>query len=103
MYEENFDGGREFMRVLNEVISDFDDLLARPEFNQVLTISFWWKSVTRFLQVEKIKTIGSTYMVASGLNPERRREASDPKEHLYQVRSWIYKREYEYATASIPL
>lgn len=27
MYEENFEGGREFLRVLNEVIGDFDELL----------------------------------------------------------------------------
>lgn len=32
MYEENFEGGREFLRVLNEVIGDFDELLDRPEF-----------------------------------------------------------------------
>lgn len=56
MYEENFEGGREFLRVLNEVrdqrsishhypsqvIGDFDELLERAEFNQI----------------EKIKTIG---------------------------------------------
>ncbi|KAK0416611.1 hypothetical protein QR680_012590 [Steinernema hermaphroditum] len=69
MYEENFEGGREFLRVLNEVIGDFDELLDRPEFNQV----------------EKIKTIGSTYMAASGLNPEKRKKASHPNEHLYQL------------------
>ncbi|CAJ0578607.1 unnamed protein product, partial [Mesorhabditis spiculigera] len=69
MYEENFEGGREFLRVLNEVIGDFDELLDRPEF----------------CHIEKIKTIGSTYMAASGLNPERRRHAAHPKEHLYQM------------------
>lgn len=69
MYEENFNGGREFLRVLNEVIADFDDLLERPEFNQV----------------EKIKTIGATYMAASGLNPEKRRLAAHPYDHLHQV------------------
>lgn len=57
------------MRVLNEIISDFDELLDRPDFSQV----------------EKIKTIGATYMAASGLNPERRRLALHPYEHLYQV------------------
>ncbi|TKR77481.1 hypothetical protein L596_018448 [Steinernema carpocapsae] len=69
MYEENFEGGREFLRVLNEVIGDFDELLDRPEFNQV----------------EKIKTIGSTYMAASGLNPDKRKKAIHPNEHLYQL------------------
>ncbi|EYB95514.1 hypothetical protein Y032_0159g3308 [Ancylostoma ceylanicum] len=69
MYEENFEGGREFLRVLNEVIGDFDELLDRPEF----------------CHIEKIKTIGAAYMAASGLNPERKRNMEHPKEHLYQM------------------
>ncbi|VDK54132.1 unnamed protein product [Gongylonema pulchrum] len=69
MYEETFEGGREFLRVLNEIIGDFDELLDRPDFSQV----------------EKIKTIGPTYMAASGLNPDRRRLALHPYEHLYQL------------------
>ncbi|VDD91807.1 unnamed protein product [Enterobius vermicularis] len=69
MYEETFEGGREFLRVLNEIIGDFDELLDHPEFSQV----------------EKIKTIGSAYMAASGLDPEKMREAQDPHEHLYQL------------------
>ncbi|KAE9417941.1 hypothetical protein Angca_007328 [Angiostrongylus cantonensis] len=69
MYEENFEGGREFLRVLNEVIGDFDELLDRPEF----------------CHIEKIKTIGAAYMAASGLNPERKRHMAHPKEHLYQM------------------
>uniref|UniRef100_H3BVX7 adenylate cyclase n=1 Tax=Tetraodon nigroviridis TaxID=99883 RepID=H3BVX7_TETNG len=36
---------------LNEIISDFDELLSKPKFSSV----------------EKIKTIGSTYMAAAGL------------------------------------
>ncbi|CAD6192956.1 unnamed protein product [Caenorhabditis auriculariae] len=69
MYEENFEGGREFLRVLNEVIGDFDELLDRPEF----------------CHIEKIKTIGAAYMAASGLNPERKKNMLHPKEHLYQM------------------
>ncbi|VDK72015.1 unnamed protein product [Litomosoides sigmodontis] len=69
MYEETFEGGREFLRVLNEIIGDFDELLDRPNFSQV----------------EKIKTIGPTYMAAAGLNPDRRRTAQHPYEHLYQL------------------
>lgn len=69
MYEENFEGGREFLRVLNEVIGDFDELLDREEF----------------CHVEKIKTIGSTYMAASGLNPLKRKKAKNPNEHIFQV------------------
>ncbi|XP_047430243.1 adenylate cyclase type 3-like [Mugil cephalus] len=47
-------GGIECLRILNEIISDFDSLLDREEF--------------RF--ITKIKTIGSTYMAASGVTPE---------------------------------
>ena len=46
--------GIECMRFLNEIIADFDQLLMKE----------------RFAGIEKIKTIGSTYMVASGVNPE---------------------------------
>jgi adenylate cyclase 9 len=35
--------------------------------------------------VEKIKTIGATYMAASGLNPDKRRLSLHPYEHLYQL------------------
>ncbi|KAM4632642.1 adenylate cyclase type 3-like [Polymixia lowei] len=53
--EENINnGGIECLRILNEIISDFDSLLDRDEF--------------RF--ITKIKTIGSTYMAASGVTPE---------------------------------
>lgn len=46
--------GIECMRFLNEIIADFDQLLIEE----------------RFASIEKIKTIGSTYMVASGVNQE---------------------------------
>ncbi len=44
--------GEDSLRLLNVIISEFDTLLERQQF----------------VGVEKIKTIGSTYMVASGLN-----------------------------------
>uniref|UniRef100_A0A9J7Y9U1 Adenylate cyclase type 3 n=1 Tax=Cyprinus carpio carpio TaxID=630221 RepID=A0A9J7Y9U1_CYPCA len=47
-------GGIECLRILNEIISDFDSLLDRTEF----------------CHITKIKTIGSTYMAASGVTPE---------------------------------
>ncbi|XP_052001580.1 adenylate cyclase type 8 [Xyrauchen texanus] len=43
------------LRVLNEIIADFDELLDEPYFQEI----------------EKIKTIGSCYMAASGLSPEK--------------------------------
>lgn len=53
MYDESYLGGKEYLRVLNELMGDFDELLTRKEFKCV----------------EKIKTIGSTFMAASGLDP----------------------------------
>ncbi|CAF92377.1 unnamed protein product, partial [Tetraodon nigroviridis] len=54
--------GLECLRLLNEIIADFDELLSKPKFSGV----------------EKIKTIGSTYMAATGLN------ASPGPEHASQ-------------------
>lgn len=68
-YDESFEGGREYYRVLNELISDMEDLFDDP----------------RFKDVEKIKTIGSCLMVASGLNETRRAENHDPNAHLYAL------------------
>ncbi|XP_042876635.1 adenylate cyclase type 2-like [Penaeus japonicus] len=45
--------GLECLRLLNEIIYDYDELLSKPKFSVI----------------EKIKTIGSTYMVAAGLHP----------------------------------
>ncbi|GBP18511.1 hypothetical protein EVAR_12972_1 [Eumeta japonica] len=53
-YSEDVNKGIECIRLLNEIIVDFDKLLSEP----------------RFRCIEKIKTIGSTYMAASGLNPD---------------------------------
>ncbi|XP_026313788.1 adenylate cyclase type 9 [Hyposmocoma kahamanoa] len=69
MYDESYLKGKEYLRVLNELIADFDELLERSEFQHV----------------EKIKTIGSTFMAASGLNPDLRRASRDPHEHLFQL------------------
>lgn len=69
MYDESYLKGKEYLRVLNELIADFDELLERLEFQHV----------------EKIKTIGSTFMAASGLNPDLMRASRDPHEHLYQL------------------
>ncbi|XP_077762531.1 adenylate cyclase type 9 isoform X1 [Canis aureus] len=65
-YEENYEGGKECYRVLNELIGDFDELLSRPGYSSI----------------EKIKTIGATYMAASGLNGAQCQDGSHPQEHL---------------------
>ncbi|XP_032672323.1 adenylate cyclase type 2 [Odontomachus brunneus] len=58
--------GLECLRLLNEIICDFDKLLLKPKFSGI----------------EKIKTIGSTYMLASGLSPGK--EDGDGKDPLKQ-------------------
>ncbi|XP_076238819.1 adenylate cyclase type 2 Ac76E isoform X3 [Calliopsis andreniformis] len=56
--------GLECLRLLNEIICDFDKLLLKPKFSGI----------------EKIKTIGSTYMLAAGLSPGK--EDTDGKVEL---------------------
>lgn len=56
--------GLECLRLLNEIICDFDKLLLKPKFSGI----------------EKIKTIGSTYMVASGLRPGKEEGATKNNE-----------------------
>lgn len=73
--------GVECLRLLNEIIADFDEVnsacLGRPRvivicFSGAVTICDLLTSQIiseeKYRQLEKIKTIGSTYMAASGLN-----------------------------------
>lgn len=48
--------GVECLRLLNEIIADFDNLLAQE----------------KFVAIDKIKTVGSTYMAAVGLIPGKK-------------------------------
>uniref|UniRef100_A0A1B6C545 adenylate cyclase n=2 Tax=Clastoptera arizonana TaxID=38151 RepID=A0A1B6C545_9HEMI len=60
--------GLECLRLLNEIICDFDKLLLKPKFSCI----------------EKIKTIGSTYMLAAGLHPgeeSKEEDATRMEEH----------------------
>ncbi|XP_077789704.1 adenylate cyclase type 2 isoform X4 [Podarcis muralis] len=59
--------GLECLRLLNEIIADFDDLLSKPKFSGV----------------EKIKTIGSTYMAATGLSAMPSQEHSQEPDRQY--------------------
>ncbi|KAK6297522.1 hypothetical protein J4Q44_G00321050 [Coregonus suidteri] len=51
--------GVDSLRLLNEIIADFDELLEEFYFHDI----------------EKIKTIGSCYMAASGLSPDRQSQS----------------------------
>lgn len=53
--------GVECLRLLNEIIADFDELLCQE----------------RFRGIDKIKTVGSTYMAAIGLIPDYKIVTSD--------------------------
>lgn len=53
--------GVECLRLLNEIIADFDDLLNEKAFEAI----------------DKIKTVGSTYMAAIGLIPEHKMHVAD--------------------------
>jgi len=63
-YSEDVNEGVECIRLLNEIIVDFDELLDDEKFKTI----------------EKIKTIGSTYMAASGITPVSEKE--DQFNHL---------------------
>ena len=72
LYEEGYEGGKEFLRVLNQIMSDFELLLDEDKYPQ-------------YKDIEKIKTIGSCLMAASGMNPSLRKQNKDPKAHLYAL------------------
>jgi len=55
-------------------ISDFDEILDRPAFRNV----------------EKIKTIGSTFMAASGMNPHVRQENTHKYQHLKELLEFVF-------------
>ncbi|XP_061100205.1 adenylate cyclase type 3 isoform X1 [Conger conger] len=67
-------GGIECLRFLNEIISDFDSLLDEPQFRCIT----------------KIKTIGSTYMAASGVIPDANTNGYNclKKEELSDKERW---------------
>ena len=67
-YEENFEGGLECIRVLHELVGDFD------------------KELIKYEDIEKIKTVyGTTFMAASGLNlnPSVKISQAPIKSHKY--------------------
>ncbi|XP_066569347.1 adenylate cyclase type 8 [Amia ocellicauda] len=63
----------ECLRLLNEIITDFDELLGEKYFENI----------------EKIKTIGSCYMAASGLSPEKQ-ECADEWHHLSELVNFAF-------------
>ena len=68
------DEGMECLRLLNEIIADFDELIEHDEFDGI----------------EKIKTIGSTYMAAAGLEETIEENRHDSSEGKHVVKLAIY-------------
>eukprot|EP00058_Branchiostoma_floridae_P008491 XP_002593979.1 hypothetical protein BRAFLDRAFT_68583 [Branchiostoma floridae] len=65
--------GLECLRLLNEIIADFDELLSKPKFSHV----------------EKIKTIGSTYMAATGLTSTTGQQGVSYPEKLHLMGNMV--------------
>uniref|UniRef100_A0A8C1FUR5 Adenylate cyclase type 7 n=1 Tax=Cyprinus carpio carpio TaxID=630221 RepID=A0A8C1FUR5_CYPCA len=65
--------GLECLRLLNEIIADFDELLSKPKFSGV----------------EKIKTIGSTYMSAAGLSGPPEQSSQDRERQNAQIGNMV--------------
>ncbi|KAM7358388.1 adenylyl cyclase 78C [Cochliomyia hominivorax] len=63
-YSEEYGKGEPCIRILNEIICDFDELLEE----------------SRFASIEKIKTVGATYMAAAGLNSDSLRMRGETSE-----------------------
>ncbi|KER31546.1 hypothetical protein T265_02194 [Opisthorchis viverrini] len=68
-YDEQYQGGQEMLRVLNEIFADFEHQLTSAKYKDV----------------EKIKTIGACFMAASGLNMIERGRNKKPDAHLYAL------------------
>lgn len=90
--------GLECLRLLNEIIADFDEVSFSWKYR--LTPTEAWRSAAlesvplsspqvlskpKFSGVEKIKTIGSTYMAAAGLSGTPGQENNQ-----VSLRSWLY-------------
>lgn len=71
-YSEDVNNGMECIRLLNEIIFDFDQLLENEQFRSI----------------EKVKTISSTYLAACGLNP--RDQSLPPSYHLSTCCSFAF-------------
>ena len=65
----------ECLRLLNEIIADFDEVYLFIFLKKMKRKKIFGKQLVgdeRFRAIDKIKTIGSTYMAAVGLIPEYR-------------------------------
>ncbi|XP_026329581.1 Ca(2+)/calmodulin-responsive adenylate cyclase-like isoform X5 [Hyposmocoma kahamanoa] len=67
--------GMECLRLLNEIIADFDELLGED----------------RFSSIDKIKTVGSTYMAAVGLIPDKKMmDEPSTRKHMATLVEFVF-------------
>ncbi|XP_053624993.1 Ca(2+)/calmodulin-responsive adenylate cyclase isoform X5 [Plodia interpunctella] len=67
--------GMECLRLLNEIIADFDELLGED----------------RFSAIDKIKTVGSTYMAAAGLIPDKKMaDDASARKHMATLVEFVF-------------
>ncbi|KAJ0180597.1 hypothetical protein K1T71_004001 [Dendrolimus kikuchii] len=67
--------GMECLRLLNEIIADFDELLGED----------------RFSAIDKIKTVGSTYMAAVGLIPDKKMsDEPSSRKHMATLVEFVF-------------
>nr|XP_032514039.1 Ca(2+)/calmodulin-responsive adenylate cyclase-like isoform X2 [Danaus plexippus plexippus] len=67
--------GMECLRLLNEIIADFDELLGED----------------RFGAIDKIKTVGSTYMAAVGLIPDKKMtDDTSTRKHMANLVEFVF-------------
>ncbi|KAG6442680.1 hypothetical protein O3G_MSEX002453 [Manduca sexta] len=67
--------GMECLRLLNEIIADFDELLGED----------------RFSAIDKIKTVGSTYMAAVGLIPDKKMsDEPSTRKHMATLVEFVF-------------
>lgn len=76
MYEEQYEGGKYYARILNEFYGDIEELFLNP----------------RFSKIEKIKTIGSTFMAASGLRTDTTNDPQSLGKKNYIETFFLYSR-----------
>jgi len=68
---KNFDLDLQSLRVLNEIISEFDRLVSHTKNNYAKLLFFIFLQLSFYkddYSVEKIKIVGCTYMAACGLD-----------------------------------
>ncbi|XP_047528233.1 Ca(2+)/calmodulin-responsive adenylate cyclase isoform X1 [Vanessa atalanta] len=67
--------GMECLRLLNEIIADFDELLGEDRFDAI----------------DKIKTVGSTYMAAVGLIPDKKMcDDASTRKHMATLVEFVF-------------